>query len=563
MIFNSSEGRDESREGDKLLYHWTKDATNFKVSRDEQIDDICLCDASLNVSYRLGRDMSRSTQLNHQNSGHKVEDNGRLRPNKSLVLTFENTLILVVEVESKESIWMAAHVAPPSTNDCEGGSQNVQRMDTSCIPAEAIKRILNNIYARFCLLNGTYEMISAKVLEDETCDNIDSERRRKIVRERIRLICENYFDQILPDIHLNSFISNVASLYNYILYLDLDPITLMKVNSFINHLVCLNATQIRHTIVIFNDQLLWSSLNMHDTRLLYNYLVSILIRDALQEELSKEVDRVRRLTENTAIYLGDTSDIDGGISADSTLDDSLEGERQAALTRKLTKFYLTVFRSSNNMTVGLLLSDPNLTDLIQKCEQILTSDSRVSVVPLASLAQSVGQSFLKANTKIYQKPQPTYQQQSTAMGLSASPGNWKKTTPVSGGRKLTNQLDQKYIFMDKTDVSISWPPCMDMQNKEHLLVSSLDSGIHDLPNGKKMRLIKYLIELEPEVGELHRRLGSPLVEFLGRTHNDSWITFTNTAYKSIYSVHNVRNSGLSEAQQSAINLRSLFTGRRF
>lgn len=544
MIFNSSEGCSESHESEKLLYHWTKSLT---ASFAEQIDDICLCDASVNVSILL----SSSTEPQQSNNG------------RSLVLEFEKTLVLIAEVEAEQSIWMAVHVAPPITSPS----------DLSCIPADTIERVMNNIYARFCLLNGTFKMIADDIVRSQPSD-LDDRKLRDIIREKTRHMCNEYFDKVLPNIHLNSIVSNVASLYNYILYLDLNPLVLMRVNSFINHLVSLNPMVIRNTIVIFNDQLLWSSLNMYDTRLLYNYLVSVVIRDALQEELSTEVDKVRRIVDSKQINLIDNCECFNEASLiPLETQQRHEGQQfKVQNTKKLTKYYLTVFRSSNNITLGLILSEPNQSDLIQKCEQILTSDSRLGVIPLVSLGQTVGQSFLKANSSHHLNQSLAAQSSSQSQS-----GDSPSSTSAQGWRKSNNQQvlksiiphDQKYVFMDRLDVSISWPLSIDMQNKEYLLLSQ-----HEVPGGREVQstnqinsrkssLIRYLIELEPDLNQIKRQTcGNSVVEFFGRTLNDSWLTVTNSKYRTIYSMNDVRNSGLSEAQQSAHNLKSIFIGNR-
>lgn len=395
MVFNYSKGHKG------LIYHWVKE---IKVTVTEQIDDICLCHASINVSQLFQEDDKPK-----QTSGQK----------RGLALRFEKTLVSIVEVDPTLSIWMAAHVIP---------------MDDD-LPIDAIERFISNIYDRFCLLNGTFNN-----------ENIS----------------EEYFNKVLQDVHLDSIISNIGSLYNYVLYLDINPLTLMKVNSFINHLVSIDAEKIRHTIVIFNDQLLWSSLGMNDTRLLYNYLVSVLIRAALQEELSTEVEKVRKIEENIPVRLSDND-----------------------------PNYMTVFRSSNNMTLGIILMEPDQNDLTQKLG--------VGVIPLASLAQTVGQNFLSSH------PQ-------------------------------TNQNSQQHIAIRYDSIQQS---CT-----------------------KESRFLKYFIELEPELRNIHRQYGSLVVEFYGKTSNDSWLTVTNSKYKSIYSVHNARNSTLTEADQSASNMRLSFASSR-
>lgn len=541
----------DSNKGDKgLLYHWTKEAPDNKASLTEQIDDVCLCDASINVSqlFNVREDVNDLAET--KNETNRQHDSKTTKQNRSLSLTFEKTIVLIVEVESKQSIWMAAHVA-----SIDNEQNHPQQID---IPIDAIERFICNTYNRFCLLNGTFSMI----------------------KEQSKNVCQKYFDKVLQEVHLNSIISNVASLYNYILYLDINPLTLMKVNSFINHLVCINMEKIRHTIVIFNDQLLWSSLSMYDTRLLYNYLVSVLIRDALQEELSTEVDKVRRIEENMPIYLTDDFIGDSNHSVSQDWNKSTTSSETIKISSEsLEKFYITVFRSSNNMTLGIILNEPDQNDLIQKCEQVLTSDIRVGVIPLASLAQSVGQNFLKANSTGYSsQSQNSQSSQQNAVAAAAATSNsssvssgWRRSS-ASGATSLSLlktgggiSNEQKYVLMNRLNVSISWPLSMDMQNKEHLLSTQHDNiGVDSIQQSslKKPRLLKYLIELEPELRDINRQYGSLVEEFYGKTLNDSWLTVTNSKYRTIYSVHNVRNSGLTEADQSASILKSSFANIR-
>lgn len=476
MIFNSSYGQDEGKEGDKLLFHWTKDAPGNEVDKTEQIDDVCLCDASINATIRLSTNSKKN--------------------NRSLVLTFETSLVVIVEIESKATIWVAVHVELFSQTD-------------------SIERVIRNIYSRFSLINGTFQMIIDDVKKES-----DSEED---IRRRLRDICKSYFPRNLNDIHLDSIMTNIPSLYNFIVYLDLNPITLMKVNSFINHLICIEATQICHTIAIFNDQLVWSSMNKFDSCLLYNYLVAVLIRDAMQEELSREMDKVRRIKENMPIYLRYSND-------DSNTDDSVSEQR-------LQRFFITVFRSSNNMTLGLIMKDPDQFELIQRCEHLLTSDSRLGVIPLASLAQSVGQNFLKSSAKT------------------------RQTSTSNTGKNQIN-LDQKYLCFDRLSESASWSPGIESSSQTNIPSSTASSGIERNSTqevsrkNRKLRLTKYLLELEPELNQFGVK------EFLGKTTSDTWLNVVESKYRSIYSIYKMRNAGLSEARQNALDLETAITSSR-
>lgn len=563
MIFNSSEGCHESQEGDKLLYHWVRDATNFRVSLTEQVDDICLCDASVNFSNRLNCDIrAKFVNQSPSNSGNTTrvpsqEDNNNENDGerRGITLNFENTVVLASKVEHESSIWIALHVSAPISsieNKDTSAQPLVQRSfaDPSTIPIDAAKRVVDNIYKRFCLLNGTFKMIANRVSEINPSLTIGSEELRKLIREETRSICEQYFTETLPAIHLHSYIYNVAALYNYILYLDISPISLMKVNSFINHVIGIDPTKIRHSIVIFNDHLLWSSLNMEDTCTVYNYLISVPIKGALQEELVKEVDKVRRIKEDMPIYLTECSLI-SDKTGDYSDDNPPSSDRMTKVA--LGKLYLTLFRSSNDMTLGLFLTESNLTDLLMNCELFLTRDTRLGVIPLASLAQLVGQSFLKTNS------QPTSVTTSSIAGkstidVSLGPNSLasRKKSPADNIVAKANILSgQKYVMIDRIDSSVTWPTKLEIQRRGHSTIAQPPSVGS---SSKWQRLVRWLIELEPDFHQLRCLTGGKLEEFLGKLQSDCWVMIINSQYRTVYSINKIKNSGLTEAQQSAIQL---------
>lgn len=589
MIFDSSDGCHESREGDKLLYHWTKEAQDNKIGLSDQIDDICLCDASINFSNRLNCD---TTHLRGPDSSHAqcskpplkdpkfgslLEDNLDLGNNKSLVLYFEKTLVLIREVEPLQSIWMAVHVTSHSISETKESSSELSDemifADPNTIPTDPIERVVQNIYERFCLLNGTFEMIKANIKTDSNPDTFpeNDESLKELVRNKTRMICDEYFTPVLSSINLHSSIYNLSTLYNYILYIDISPLSLIKVNSFINHVICIDPTTIRHSIVIFNDHLLWSSLNLRDTRLVYNYLVSVPIREALQEELSKEVDKVRRIREEIRIYLTDCGDLTTGYQASDLETPSCSQTNAQQISshdcekKRLKALYLTIFRSSNDMTLGLFLSERNQSELLMNCELVLTRDTRLGVVPLASLAQLVGQSFLKGNNSAQSTSQTNTSTgnkspvETGSLSSSSSFVSKKKIAPDTQTVKSNALVGQIYVILDRIDASITWPIKLDLQRKWHpnvMFSSNNGSGI------KWQRLIKWLIEVEPEFGCITRQTGCKLIELLGKLQNDCWIKVTNSNHRTIYSVNRIKNSGLTEALQSAVQLRSLFSNAR-
>lgn len=551
IVFNTNDGQGEGCERDKLLFHWTKDVIDNKIDLAEQIDDVCMCDASIAASSRLSTGMSNSRDSHHQktsrNTGTSFEDDplNRCEPGQSIVITFDPTVVVIVEVEPERSIWMAVHVSP-GQQVAENDQDQTLITNQNVIPTEAVKQVVKNIYLRFCLLNGTFQMIANDIVQNSSGRGEDSDHDFKsLLRERIRSVCESYFNLVLAEIHLTSLISNIASLHNYLVYLDLNPITLMKVMSFINHLVSIDPIQIRHTITIFNDQLIWSSLNQIDSRLLYNYLVAVLIRDALQEELVKETDKVRFIAEDMHVYLDDNCDqqkrqtmnIESGMSA-ITINDP----------KRLSRYYLTVFRTRNNLTLGLIFKEAEQTELKRKCEQMLMTDSRLGVIPLASLAKLVGQNFIKTSAGHY----------FTIANSSSNsvPSKRRQSNTSTNSIKSSPLNDHRYLSLDRSTFSVSSLFNVDSQNRDGSHHGPSEGVNLEAPSNRKQRFIKNLLDLDSEMQVIGKRTGYRVEEYLAKTTGDIWLTALNSKYRCIYSLYKMRSASLSEARESAINLRS-------
>lgn len=384
MIYNSSHGQQEGHEADKLIFHWLNDGRrNYTVEHGEQIDDICLCDASVGVSEKIAANIHQEFADDSDSLANSVSNTDQSEIVEPLILTFDSSLIMIFRLEPETSIWMAAHVTKHQSSNFLD-----QIKEGRCLPAKAIQRVLMNIYTRFCLLHGTFGMIYTNL-----CDTYDQE----MTRSKLRHICNDYFSNTLPDVHLGSLISNPSALHNNISYLDLNQKTLMSVINFINNIIAMDPQQIQHLVLIFNDRLLWSNLDMGNTRSLYNYLLSVPIRQALREELSRDVERVRRLVTSMPIYLKRT--LRSACLSSEQIDQECNRSSDICVGDALIKKYMTIFRSSNNLTIGLIIKDPDQEELIARCERSITSDNEYGVIALTTLAQCVGQNYLSEQLK--------------------------------------------------------------------------------------------------------------------------------------------------------------------
>jgi len=205
-----------------------------------------------------------------------------------------------------------------------------------------VKLILHNIYQHFRLINGPIDKLWFSVHEN---------------RDQFLNVCNAFFDNIIPSLKLSPI--SLIEVYSAIQYLPLDSITFMSTQSFVNHVKCIDSQLIRHTMLLYNDQLVSSSLPLNDTKTLYNYLVNVVIPDAVCEEISGQQSvKTRWIRRDVKIYLEECEH----------------------------HFYrMNLYRSINGTTFVLLLSRDD-SQVLVKCDALMCTRIVGLTTKLAEMA---------------------------------------------------------------------------------------------------------------------------------------------------------------------------------
>ncbi|XP_054166294.1 vacuolar fusion protein CCZ1 homolog [Oppia nitens] len=316
FVFNSDWGSDEGSEHLKIVYFYKANCVD--VLTDEMISECGLAQAVITFVNNFTTDKDSCEAL------HGIK----------------NRLIFY---EMETNFWSVIVLSVPySVLKSNEDSNQIIEYHNEEINDSFIKLILQNIYQYFRLINGPIDKLW------QTCNEN---------RDQFLSVCKVFYDNIIPNIRLSPI--SLIEVYSAIQYLPLDSLTFMSTQSFVNHLKCIDCQLIRHTMFLYNDQLVCSSLPLNDTKTLYNYLVSVIIPDAVCEEISgQQSAKTRWILKDLKVYLQDCDQ---------------------------QWYQMSLYRSINGSTFVLLLSQPNQL-LLTKCEALMVSRIVSLTTKLAEIA---------------------------------------------------------------------------------------------------------------------------------------------------------------------------------
>lgn len=315
FVFNSEWGQQEGSEHLKLVYFYSSDP---EVTADQKISECGLSQAVISFANNFGDDINGCEALHGLKSRlifHQMEPN------------YWSVLSLTI---------------PYSVLKSNEDSNQIIEYHNEEINDSFVRLILSNIYRHFRLVNGPIDKLWTSCCGD---------------REIFLAKCNEFFESTVPHIKLSPI--NLIEVYSAIQYLPLDNMTFMSTQSFVNHVSCVDCPLIRHTLFLYNDQLVCSSLPLTDTKAIYNYLVNIIIPDAICEEISGQQSvKTRWIRKAMPVHFEETED---------------------------TLYYMSLFRSINGATVVILMKEHS--DLVlAKCEALMCTRIIGLTAKLAEIA---------------------------------------------------------------------------------------------------------------------------------------------------------------------------------
>lgn len=344
FVFNSSYCERENEEQNKVLYYYPTDADT-----DTQVKCVGLCEAVIKFTGTFGT--SACEALHTQKT-------------KQIFL------------EPEPGFWMIMTLNVPSQQKTRDGQIYVEYF-TDEIQDHVYQALLMKCYRMFSLVNGTFNQILG--------EGNDTTHFKKILQQ--------FFDAYLMNLKSND--ADLLDVFQGIHFLPLERYAFLKILCFINQ-VQEKFRYIKHTVFLYNDQLVWSGLELEDTQIFYQYLALDLIPSFIESELKGGIYSPTRISPmGSGIHFGRF--MTGPRSVDDVA--GLERTPKIFLNGGNYGCHLIAYRALN-ATLCLLLND----SIILKVETFKELDSEIGP-QLSSLASEIGDQYSKPITLLNSEQQ--------------------------------------------------------------------------------------------------------------------------------------------------------------
>ena len=352
-----------------------------------------------------------------------------------------------------------------------------------------VKLIIKQIYETFYLFKGPLANLS---------------KRNEFSLDLIRKQCASFFDWFLPTIKLCSI--NLVELFGAITYLPLDNISFIETQSFLNH-ITLCDDFCKYILFLYNDQLIFSSLDLLNTKIIYRYLITQVISEAVAEELGESFksksSRTRYMKTAIPIYLQHTNA--------KELKDEREKEAEKQTKSDKVECLMNIYRSHNGSTI-VLITENEIQDILKK---YLDKYHINLSTTLPELTTKLAEKSLKISNKdsfVHNSDQSVHDQLKFTY-YSSNNGAYK--TNLSGSNGL---LDHQKLL--------------------------------------DCEFVKLIIDIESDFNGLLNENGRNVIELLAKTTNETWLVINESDGRTLFSFLNHKNANLIEASDSVNNYMS-------
>lgn len=224
-IFNDEYGQREGNEEEKIMLYIPQEE-----NIDFQIKNIGLCEALIQFA-KTFKPASPCDVLHTQKT-------------RQVFLNPEGSFFMILTL----SIPYSEKLSKDGKKSTEYYAENVQDL--------VLKAILKQAYTMFSLFNGPFSGILKK-------SGLD------VLKEKLQY----FYTRYLQTLNFSHF--DILDVYHGISFLPVDKSIFLKVQSFTN-MVETTFSCVQHTCFLYNDQLMWTSLEQENMRILYKYLTSSL-----------------------------------------------------------------------------------------------------------------------------------------------------------------------------------------------------------------------------------------------------------------------------------------------
>lgn len=233
FIFNAKFGPKEGDEHKKILFYFP-----HSVPLDTKIKQIGLCEAIITFTATF--------------TDHPCES---LHTHKTRQLFFQ----------AEPDFWTVMTLGVPSIEKTVEGQTHTDYREED-IQDHVYRAVLQQTYHLYRLFNGTFQSTLTK------CD-VESLKQR----------LDHFFSKYLVTLRLNQV--DIMTVFNGVQFLPLDKISYLRLQCFINQMEMI-FPQIRYSVVLYNNHLVWSGLEQEDMRILYYYLTASLLPAITEQDFS-------------------------------------------------------------------------------------------------------------------------------------------------------------------------------------------------------------------------------------------------------------------------------------
>lgn len=416
-----------------------------------------------------------------------------------MIDTVHGTKSRLVLKELEPNYWICVSASIPKTvlqsNTKDDQTEIIEYFDED-LNDHLVKLIIKQIYETFYLFKGSITNLCNK------CRSLDLIRKQ----------CSGFFDWFLQTIKLCSI--NLVELFGAITYLPLDNITYIETQSFLNH-ITLCDDFCKFILFLYNDQLIFSSLDLLNTKIIYRYLITQVISEAVAEELGESFksksSRTRFMKTAIPIYLQKNEDFQATDSA-SERDDKSQSSKSSSTRIDNAQYLMNIYRSHNGSTI-VLITENETQELLKKYLDKYHINLTTTLPDLTAKLAEQSMKIVNKDNYVHNSDQ-----------------------------QIHDKL--KYTYFSSSNAAY----------KSNL---SSSNGLLDHQKLLDCEFVKLIIDIESDLRTtLDSSNGRNIVELLAKTTNETWLVINESDGRTLYSFLNHKNANLLEASETVNNYMS-------
>jgi hypothetical protein len=507
ILFNDEWGAKEGSEQEKVIFYHLWDSV---VSGNESS-----CGSSLLVDLEESSiSSSLSFELSDAAFSHVLKDVGFAEAMIQFVNNFgdehlsavHGCKVRLVFEQVEPHYWMCCVLQVPRTvsSSPENGADSNQLIEyhEHELNDHHIRLILRQVHDTFCLFNGSFTNLWT------ACD-------RSLAAFRAR--CAQSLHWFVNTIQLFSI--NLMHLLGAISYLPLDKILFLEAQCLVQQVLFVHP-RCRHALLLYNDQIVYSSMPLHSTAQLYRYLVSIVLPEVTSQEMS-ETFRSRNAARTC--FVKSTEPVHLSLDPDDDLDSSAG--------RTLKVCLMSIYRANNGGTVVLLLepTESQANDARNAPSNGSTSKSLVEDAQLQHILDRLHAQMALKLPEISAK----LGEQSVRLSVSLEPTSNSAPTHLNA-ESASDQL--KYAYFNANNLAYKSNCGLNGQFDHRKLI--------------ECEFVHLILDIEHDL-RTQMHLPDNLIELVAKSTNDCWLIVNESDARTLYTFLNNKNANLVEAYESS------------